>query len=233
MSKAGFIVHGVRTPTVVLYSYTKNPLKCFHIAWSNMHSLFLPSAKDNDYVSQLGSFEEIIKHQHKTALEYCNFVFGMSEVTRAFQQQITRHRVGISFSIQSLRQVDLTKKFTFRYPPGLTQDQEGEYLSTMMQIHNKYCKMLDDGIPIEDARSILPLNTCSNITMAINYRAVFEMANQRLCSTTQAEFQEVMLEMKARIMEVEPVLGQALRARCEYTQKCNQGRWSCGKYPCV
>lgn len=219
-------------PKVRLFDYTQSPLKVIASAWKAMHGEVLLSPQSIGMESAVRAFEEVIKHQHKTSLEYIRFVFGMEDVSRAFQQQLTRHRVGVSFSIQSLRQVDLSENFHYVMPHNIRDDKRSmaTYQRWMDLAHDCYSDFTQI-MPIEAARGILPLNICSNITMSINYRALFEMANQRLCATTQGEFQDVMKKIKELIEMKSLSLGVALKSGCEYTQVCNQGEWGCGKYP--
>jgi len=219
-------------PTVSLFEYTKEPVKVIASAWKAMHGQYLVQPSSIGIKSATDAFQEIIRHQHKTVLEYAHFVFGLEDVSRAFQQQLTRHRVGVSFSIQSLRQVNLVDNFKYVVPHGIRGDEISMIMFQEIMDHVKMAyDIMSERMVVEDARGILPLNICSNITMSINYRALFEMANQRFCKTTQGEFQDVMENIRTLVCQVSPLLGVALMSQCEYTKVCNQGRWSCGKFP--
>lgn len=222
----------VYAPKVRLFDYTQAPLRVIASAWKAMHGQYLISPYEIGTKSATDTFREIITHQHKTSLEYVKFTFGLEDVSRAFQQQLTRHRVGVSFSIQSLRMVDLSSDFKYVVPHNIRDDEDLMFIyqAHMNWVYNNYIDFAKT-MPIEAARGILPLNICSNITMNINYRALLEMANQRFCSTTQGEFQDVMNEIKDCIYDICPLLSAALMSGCEYTKKCSQGEWSCGKFP--
>jgi len=223
----------VYCPIVKLFNMTPEPIRVIASAWKAMHGQVLIEPGHIGTKSAVDAFREIIEHQHKTSFEYVHFVFGLENVSRAFQQQLTRHRIGVSFSIQSLRQVNLEDNFKYVVPHNIRSNEDAKefYQDSMDCIYNLYVEALDNNMPVEAARGLLPLNICSNITMSINYRALFEMANQRFCETTQGEFQDVMYAIRDRISAKNALLGAALMSRCEYTKVCNQGRWSCGKYP--
>jgi thymidylate synthase (FAD) len=223
----------VYEPKIELYSWTAQPLTTIATGWLAMHQQNLIHPGQLPFTNALEIFQEVIEHQHKTVLEYITFTFGLSDVSRAFQQQITRHRVGVSFSIQSLRHVDLSNHFRYVVPHDIRDDKELEkiYQDYMHNIKDMY-EYATTRMPVQAARGLLPLNICSNITMTINYRALFEMASQRFCATTQGEFQDVMSQIRWLIKtKVNSYLGNELMAKCDRTKICNQGRWSCGKYP--
>ncbi len=50
-------------------------------------------------------FRHIVRSGHSSTLEHISFTFAIEGVSRALLAQLTRHRVGFSFSVQSQRYV--------------------------------------------------------------------------------------------------------------------------------
>ena len=64
--------------------------------------------------------------------------------------------------------------------------------------------MMEDGVPAQDARGVLPTATLTSIVAKFNLRTLHEMAKVRLCTRTQGEYQEAFREMRRRVIEVHP-----------------------------
>jgi len=150
-----------------------------------------------DYINKV-----LLNDGMPTFLEYINLTFKLENVSRALQQQLTRHRIGFSYSIQSLRCVDLPNFANDEnyYNPYKTGTKEFKnYHNKMLEIQNQYCKTLEDGAPTQDARGLLPMNVYSTITFSCSLRALIGMVNKRLCLKTQGEFREVAYKIMEEI----------------------------------
>jgi flavin-dependent thymidylate synthase len=152
-------------------------------------------------------------------------------VSRAFQQQLTRHRTA-AYSIQSMRVVP-KEEFAVNHEfhtPG-NAEFPAVYEDIMFEIEDKYRELLDLGEKTEVARGILPLNIFSPITMSINLRALIGLISARLCNMTQGEFKTVALMM---IKEVCDKMGSEFSylfsAPCERDFRCPHAI-TCGKHP--
>ena len=77
-----------------------------------------------------------IKSNHQSILEHSQFTFAIEGVSRSLMAQITRHRVGVSFSIQSQRYVEI--KEDQDYLADLYTD-----LDTEDYINSELCHILD------------------------------------------------------------------------------------------
>jgi len=136
----------------------------------------------------------LLKDGMPTFLEYVNLTFKLENVSRALQQQLTRYRIGFSYSIQSLRCVDLPnfaddKKY---YNPYKENSEEyKEYHFRMLDIQENYKEILMHGVNIQNARGLLPLNIYSTITFSCSLRAFIGLINKRLCWKVQDEFNNV------------------------------------------
>ncbi|HYH03407.1 MAG TPA: FAD-dependent thymidylate synthase, partial [Bacillota bacterium] len=109
---------------------------------------------------------------HDSPIEHCSFSFGIEGVSRALTHQLVRHRIA-SYSQQSQRYVKLGQ-FEVIKPPSVAKNPETEAVfdAAMEQIAVAYRKLLEAGIPAEDARFVLP-NACeSKIIATFNARSL-------------------------------------------------------------
>jgi thymidylate synthase (FAD) len=163
----------------------------------------------------------LMKDGMPTFLEYVSFVFKLENVSRALQQQLTRHRIGFSFSIQSLRCVDLPNfaingNYTNPFPED--SSKHTQYELNMLQIQRTYNYALKSGVPTQDARGLLPLNIHSTITFSCTFRALVDMVNKRLCLKTQDEFRQVAYQIIEQVKLVDA------RLALYFMKPCDKGR---------
>lgn len=157
-------------------------------------------------------------------LEHVSLTFKLENVSRALQQQLTRHRIGFSYNIQSLRCVDLpnfASEFDYHNPCKEGSTEASQYHNSMMQIQDLYQMALENGIPTQDARGLLPMNIYSTITFSCSLRAFVGMINKRLCLKTQGEFRKVAGLMVQEVMtKLDPRLKKWIGPPCQVQGYC-------------
>lgn len=221
-------------PYVKLLSATPNPLAVVYTAWKVMHNKDFEGLEFThiDLIKESVK-NEIFKEKHLTVLEFISASFILKNISRAFQQQLTRHRLA-SYSIQSLRVVGVgsfADSENYTLPDSLTKEQKDIFKHIMTDIQFAYNHLISDGAKVEDARGILPLNIHSPITFTMNYRVLRDMLGQRLCKNTQSEFREVAELIKIEITEKwDRFLGENLKPMCEYAGKCLMPANTCNKF---
>jgi thymidylate synthase (FAD) len=220
-----------KKPEIKLFSITNDPLECIALsmlAWENSTIPSTPEEIDLRENELVEMFRKMMKVQHQTGLEYVNTVWTMKNVSRAFQQQLTRHRIGFSYSIQSLRVVDVgnfADNYDY-YMPSTVKDKR-RFHEAMLDTQYNYRKMIslaDTSEKIEDARGILPLNIFSHITMSCSYRALLALIKQRMCVIAQEEWKEVVKQIRSELEKIHPVLVEPFDCAC--------GRFKNGKGVC-
>jgi thymidylate synthase ThyX len=142
----------------------------------------------------------------KGAFEFIHYTFEITEVSRAFTHQLVRTRTA-SFQQESLRAVD-ARAAGYSGPRNFDYDRAAE------SAFQTYSDLVDSGMPIQDARGILPIATHTGILMSINLRNLSQMAEHRLCTRTQGEYQEVFKRMKAEVIAIHPWAEPLLNAHC-------------------
>jgi flavin-dependent thymidylate synthase len=179
----------------------------------------------------------------QSSWEFVDYVFLISDVTRAFTHQLVRHRVGTSFAQQAQRAVDMSDFDYVATGPKLnpepghensqhnTQEQHDAryglvnlapamYATTMQQINRGYRGLIGAGVAAQDARGVLPTNICTNIVFKANLRTLHDMALKRLCVKAQGEFQDVFRAMVSAVVAVHPWAADFLKVQCAWNGTC-------------
>lgn len=219
---------------VTIPTHTVEPVKAIALAQLNMtgdmrHSLFSVSSKEAEDI-----FLDICKTELQGSFEFAHFNIQIEGVTRAFQQQLTRTRLA-SYSAESLRFTEsgievligphmLEMARESRHPNSGGVDWECEIHTAMDNIERLYHDMIDDGVPVEDARGILPLNVLSKVGMSTSYKTLVHMSRVRMCYQSQAgEWGEVFHRIFSELERINPLLTIPLGAFCDHGQKCPFG----------
>jgi thymidylate synthase (FAD) len=157
-------------------------------------------------------FRLIVKSGHTSTLEHWVGTFAIEGVSRSLLAQLTRHRVGFSFSVQSQRYVklgsgDKSGGFDYVVPDKIRDNPDAMYRfeGLMEEIQKVYDKLRELGIPAEDARAVLPNATATNLTMTANLRALLDFYSKRRKGRgAQAEIAELAERLRQCVTEVEP-----------------------------
>lgn len=194
-------------------------------------------------------------YNHFSPLEHVCFTFGIEGVSRALLAQITRHRIGVNFSVQSQRYVRLTgDKKTMIVPNAIKNNPDAlqvftEATDTSSRNYEHLCQILEDEhfakfvadgmdekearrkaskLANEDARAVLP-NACStNLIMTMNARELNHFFNMRCCSRAQLEIRELAIEMLRLVYPIAPHLFKNAGPGC-VCGSCPEGAMTCGK----
>lgn len=227
---------------VRLVNWTPNPIKTVYWAYGLMKEKEICSIKELSEYEAAKIVKRMVEDELGGALEFVSTVWFFDGVSRAFQQQLTRHRQ-FGYCIQSLRVVDkgeFASKGQFHIP-GDVKD-EASYRGAMLAIQTFYNSLLEVGEPVEVARGILPLNVYSPIAMVANMRGLLGLFKQRMCRQVQGEFKEVVFWMIDEIRKkMSPTFVEHLKEPCRMTGKCQmsvenelriQGKDALGRKPC-
>jgi thymidylate synthase (FAD) len=159
-------------------------------------------------------FRHIINSGHTSTLEHISFTFAIEGVSRVLLAQLTRHRVGFGFSVQSQRYVSDAsdkKKGGFQYvvPPKVAAVPEALEIfeEVMGQLQEIYDRLANLGVPKEDARFVLPNAAATNMTMTANLRALLTFYSKRKPGRgAQWEIAELAEELRRKVVKAEPWL---------------------------
>lgn len=227
---------------VKLMNFTPDPVMTVYWAYRLMREKAMRPIKELGGGEAVGIVKRLVEDELGGALEFVSTVWFFDEVTRAFQQQLTRHRQ-FGYCIQSMRVVD-KREFASKQEYLIPDDCKdiGHYKQQMNKIEDHYNELLHNGEPVQVARGILPLNIYSPIAMVANMRGLLGMFKQRMCQQVQGEFKEVVLAMIDQIQDkMSPIFVEHLKEPCRMTGKCQmsvenelriQGKDALGRKPC-
>ena len=157
-------------------------------------------------------FNHIVKSGHTSTLEHINFTFAVDGVSRSLLAQLTRHR-HMSFSVQSQRYVKQatdSRHGGFDYViPQKVLDGEIQllngFLTQMREIQESYDWLIENGVPQEDARAVLPNAAATNLVLTVNLRTLLEFYSKRKSGNgAQHEITILAEKLKDAVVEVEP-----------------------------
>lgn len=204
---------------VELLSHTPDAVK---VAFTAIRTCY--SSSDQEYIwneefdkykenneDHIRLIKQILNHGHTSTLEHVSFTFALSGVSRSLLAQLTRHRIGFSYSVQSQRYVKMStdsKHGSFNYitPPSIMSvDSLIVYDDLMKEIQKAYDKLVSMGIRAEDARYVLPNAATTNVTVSFNLRAFLDFYKKRNAEThAQWEIQQLAETLRKEIEKAEP-----------------------------
>lgn len=195
--------------------------------------------------SQTVFIKRLIKTGHHSPIEHACFTFAVEGVSRSLLAQITRHRLA-SFSVKSQRYVsEYGMNFNYIVPETIEKaPKEFKYIDKdayqiyeefMLIVLATYEKLIDLGIPKEDARYILPNATETKFVFTMNARELRHFFNLRCCGKAQWEIRELAWETYRQVYEVAPALFEnagpnCIKGKCIEEKPCKLRKEIYNKY---
>ena len=174
----------------------------------------------------------IMKSGHFSTLEHVSYAFAVDGVSRALTHQLVRHRLA-SFNQQSQRYVKFTEGVETVKPDTVSRDEEANRIfdEAINAVLEGYQKLLDAGIPAEDARYLLPNAAETKIVITMNIRELLHFFSLRCCNRAQWEIREMAHRMLALVKPTAPYIFMDAGAPC-VRGTCPEGKMTCGNpYP--
>lgn len=136
--------------------------------------------------------------------EFCDYVFLVEGVSRAYTHQQVRTRAA-SYAQQTMRVLNMCD-FDYVYTERNLNDESAKAVidQVLDTIKAGYKTLIDLGQPAEDARGILPTNISTNIVCKFNLRTFVDLAKARTGGRTQNEYQRVINGMVDEVLRVHP-----------------------------
>lgn len=138
--------------------------------------------------------QSCVRKGHHSVLEHVSYSWDIEGVSRSCTHQLVRHRIGAAYSEQSQRYVRLRESKPV-IPPSwkekLSDHQYNMAHVTFVDIWDMYDTMIEAGVPVEDARYILPNATPSRIGVTFNWRSTYNFFRQRMDKNAQWEIRGV------------------------------------------
>ncbi|MDY3868157.1 MAG: FAD-dependent thymidylate synthase [Pyramidobacter sp.] len=202
---------------VKLLNKTPDFLRTIWAAGRTCHSEMAPQdifALDESASRMKKLVDFLVRSKHLSTLEHCSVTYGVKGVSRTLLAQYSRHRIGVSLSVQSQRYVSESAEktgrslFDFVTPPSAAEKEAlSVYEDAMRNAQNSYDRLVALGVPIEDARFVLPGGICTNFVTTLNLRSLLDIYDKRVCvKGAQWEIREMVQRMADLLVEAEPWL---------------------------
>lgn len=216
---------------VRLVAHTPNPDQVCEMAARTCTSSECPEMPTA--VNKIGALEHALSSGHESVAEHAVFTFQVEGISRACSHQLVRHRLA-SYSQQSQRYVRMAYSsrdpFEYVLPDSIGDNPKAMELFArhMRATAEVYGRLVDCyGIPIEDARYILPNACTTNIVVTMNARELRHFFGERLCTRAQWEIREMAERMLDEVKKVAPVLFEDAGPKCLRLGHCPEAK-GCG-----
>lgn len=154
----------------------------------------------------------LTKRPISVALEGAVFTFKIVGVPRAMTHQIVRHRQ-MSFGQQSYR-VSSCYSDPVRIPVSLDEKVgrgdnsidalASQYIDAVKIVRKVYKDLIEAGIPMEQARCIMPMGTCTKIAVTMRLRDMIDYFKGRTSDIAQDEHTYIVCLMAKEMREKQP-----------------------------
>ncbi|NVN99701.1 MAG: FAD-dependent thymidylate synthase [Geobacteraceae bacterium] len=217
---------------VTLLQHTPNPERSVALAAKLCYSASSISDLE-EKLSQADTTEflaKIMSLGHQSVLEHISFTFGIDGISRACSHQLVRHRLA-SYSQQSQRYVTFKgDDFPMVVPETVSSSpKRNEIFAEAAKAAAKaYKELVDDGVPAEDARFVLPNASETKIIVTMNARELLHFFELRCCERAQWEIRTLAIEMLRLVKPAAPVVFSSAGPGC-VTGGCPEGEMTCGK----
>ena len=144
----------------------------------------------------------LIRLGHESVLEHAVATFYIDGISRVCSHQLVRHRL-CSFTQESQRFVECADEW---YVPGsLRVGPAKDVVEDIIEsAYSSYRKLVDLGIPREDARYVLPGAMLTRLVMTANFRELRHIIRLRASPQAQEEIRALAKSMLLILMEHAP-----------------------------
>lgn len=184
------------------------------------------SGEPFESMPQKDVLDKAIHSGHTAVMEFVDYVFAIDGISRSCLAQLTRHRMA-SFCVMSQRHADMGD-FKYVMPESIEnsdqeiwsmyssdmRDMSSAYDELMRVISQFYKSMVNSGIPMEDARYILPNACTTNVIMKINARSLANFLSLRMCNKAQWEIRELADKIYRIVSKETPIVSNYFGPSC-------------------
>ena len=144
--------------------------------------------------------KDLYKWGHMEPFEFVSFVWELT-IPVFLERQILRHRISSKVE-QSMRYVALKPSLKDAYLPFSSDTSKGEEIAeAYSRCFRAYEKLIEAGVPKEQARVVLPLGLNTKMFVSFNARSFDNFLRLRLNKHAQPEMQELAREMLESLAE--------------------------------
>ncbi|HSW09465.1 MAG TPA: FAD-dependent thymidylate synthase [Bacillota bacterium] len=179
---------------------------------------------------QVTGFISLLRRSgHLSPFEHAVFSFYLEGWSRVTTHQLVRHRIA-SYSQQSQRYVAANPE-EFVVPPSIRSIPAAreEHARALAAAGHSYRRLVDLGVPSEDARYCLPQAVTSRLILTMNARELLHFFEIRTCRRAQWEIRFLALSMLRLVRKAAPAIFRPAGPECLERGRCRQGKLSCGR----
>lgn len=193
-------------PRVFLASATPDPLGAIAAFCMMYEGRIVDDLEDVTNKERVHYWKQANSTHLKAPLETVDLHFFLEGVTRSFTHQMVRQRTAV-YAQESLRfavKPDLRK--AVRPGPSIKGDKfrQSIYYKAIEEVQKAYLALIEDGVPQEDARGLLPHDTLTRLHYKTNLRNLMDHIGNRLCTQAQFEWRYVGAGIREAIRKREP-----------------------------
>lgn len=215
----------VKEPDVQLVWNTPDPRKVIAIAARMTYSAkpvneLMDKLKEEEIAK---SVKAILERRHYSVLRHVSFMFTVSNVSRAFSHQLVRHTAGHAYEQRS-QHYRTEKNPNVVVPKSLkSKGVEESYVASAVVAFNEYEHMMDEGVPKDDARFILPNGIETQLVWTANLEALLNFIKARACRVNTPEIMSVAIKVRKIILEIIPEASEYMGPTCLTQGVCFEG----------
>jgi thymidylate synthase (FAD) len=173
------------------------------------------------------SIRTVKKRGHTSVLEHVSFTFLVDGCSRVCTHQLVRHRLA-SYSQRSQRYVN-EEKGQYVIPSTIRGNEDALrlFMEHLDRSRELYKKLIELGIPKEDARFSLPQGVKTTIVVTMNARELLHFFGLRMCRRAQWEIREVAELMLEQVKPIAPTIFEDAGPACIANGSCPEGNTKC------
>jgi len=202
-------------PSHEILTISENPLQLIELAGRTCYK-----SEDKITDNSAGKFvENITKRGHHSVIEHAVMTVRFI-CDRGVTHELVRHRL-CSFSQESTRYCNYKGGVTFVIPPWCKDLKEGEYpfcikdtrlleftsrqwINAMHKTELTYITLLMEGWSPQQARSVLPNSTKTEIVMTANVREWRHIFRLRCSKASHPQMREIMIPLYEEVIKIMP-----------------------------
>ena len=184
----------------------------------------------------LNIITNLIKCKH-SPLEHCSYSILISGASRAFLAQVTRSRIGISYSSGSQHYSNWSKP-DFVVPIEIFEKCEElnsinplkDFIQSCNESHKIYQEMQYKYRLTHDCtRAVTPQAMRNNLLITANIRTLLNLISLRLCFRNTNEIRYITYKIREALVNECPDIFKLSGPNCYCTGKCSEYKLTCGK----
>ena len=147
---------------------------------------------------------KVLNSGHSSVIEHAVFSLALKDVTVCVEEFFIEHRLA-SFTVKSRRYVDFSA-LGFYVPQELSRAELEAYNNYMQPLFEAYSRLTERGIPMEDARFLLPYSFYSNFYCTLNARELVRMIADMKCGRgrNMPELQNIAAQLEEQLLALFP-----------------------------